>query len=105
MQLSKSLTSNATQLINLTQTDPVSGNSYLVEGCATGSLNIKRQSPGLSPLVINLSYGGTVVNGVDVQPLPASVIIPANQDSVLLNIFPIMDLLYFSYYGFTARRN
>ncbi|HRD57273.1 MAG TPA: choice-of-anchor L domain-containing protein [Ferruginibacter sp.] len=89
----KSLTSNATQLINLTQTDPVSGNSYLVEGCATGSLNIKRQSPGLSPLVINLSYGGTVVNGVDVQPLPASVIIPANQDSVLLNIFPIMDLL------------
>ncbi|RYY47187.1 MAG: T9SS type B sorting domain-containing protein [Chitinophagaceae bacterium] len=90
----KSLSSNATQLINLTQTDPVSGTSYLVEGCATGSLNIKRASPGGSfPLVINLSYGGTAVNGVDVQLLPPSIVIPANQDSVLLNIFPIMDLV------------
>lgn len=89
----KSLSSNATQLINLTQTDPVSGTSYLVEGCATGSLNIKRMAKGPFPLVINLTYGGTAVNGVDVQPLPASIIIPANQDSVLLNIFPIMDLV------------
>ena len=89
----KSLSSNATSLVNLTQTDPVSGNSYLVEGCATGSLNIKRQTPGPYPLVINLSYGGTVQNGVDVQTLPSSIIIPANQDSVLLNIFPIMDLV------------
>lgn len=89
----KSLTSNATQLINLTQVDPVSGSSYLVEGCATGSLNIKRASPGAFPLVINLSYGGTAVNGSDVQPLPSSIVIPANEDSVLLNIFPVMDLL------------
>ncbi len=89
----KSLSSNATELVNLTQTDPVSGMSYLVEGCATGSLNIKRQSPGPFPLVINLSYGGTAINGVDVQPLPSSIVIPANEDSVLLNIFPIMDLV------------
>jgi gliding motility-associated-like protein len=89
----KSLSSNATSLVNLTQTDPVTGFSYLVEGCATGSLNIKRQTPGPFPLVINLSYGGTAQNGVDVQPLPASIVIPANQDSVLLNIFPIMDLV------------
>lgn len=89
----KSLSSNATQLINLTQSDPVSGISYLVEGCATGSLNIKRMTKGPFPLVINLTYGGTVVNGVDVQPLPSSIVIPANEDSVLLNIFPIMDLV------------
>lgn len=89
----KSLSSNATQLINLTQTDPVTGNSYLVEGCATGSLNIKRRTKGPFPLLINLTYGGTAVNGVDVQPLPASIVIPANEDSVLLNIYPIMDLL------------
>ncbi|RZM18869.1 MAG: hypothetical protein EOO88_39620, partial [Pedobacter sp.] len=89
----KSLSSNATQLINLTQTDPLSGSSYLVEGCATGSLNIKRAAPGSFPLVINLSYGGTAVNGIDVQLLPPSIIIPANQDSVLLNIFPTMDLV------------
>lgn len=89
----KSLSSNATTLVNLTQTDPQSGMSYLVEGCATGSLNIKRQTPGPFPLVINLSYGGTAQNGIDVQTLPSSVVIPANQDSVLLNIFPIMDLV------------
>lgn len=89
----KSLTSNATALINLTQTDPVTGMSYLVEGCATGSLKIKRPRPDPSPLVINLSYGGTAINGVDVQTLPNSIVIPANKDSVLLNIFPIMDLV------------
>lgn len=89
----KSLSSNATQLINLTQTDPVSGTSYLVEGCATGSLNIKRMTKGPFPLMINLTYGGTAVNGVDVQLLPSSIVIPANEDSVLLNIFPIMDLV------------
>jgi gliding motility-associated-like protein len=89
----KSLSSNATQLINLTQTDPVSGNSYLVEGCAVGSLKIKRQTPSPYPLNINLFYGGTAQNGIDVQTLPASIVIPANQDSVLLPIFPIMDLI------------
>lgn len=90
----KSLSSNATQLINLTQTDPVNGNSYLVEGCATGSLNIKRAAGASNnfPLVINLTYGGTAVNGTDVQPLPPAIIIPTGEDSVLLNIFPIMDL-------------
>lgn len=89
----KSLSSNATHLINLTQTDPVTGISYLVEGCATGSLNIKRRTPGPFPLTVNLAYGGTVANGVDIQPLPASIVIPANQDSVLLDILPVMDLI------------
>ncbi|MFT3981929.1 MAG: choice-of-anchor L domain-containing protein [Ferruginibacter sp.] len=89
----KSLSSNATYLVNLTQTDPVSGNSYLVEGCATGALNIKRRDRGPFPLLINLSYGGTALNTLDVQTLPTSIIIPANEDSVLLNIYPIMDLV------------
>jgi hypothetical protein len=44
-------------------------------------------------LVINLFYGGTAQNGIDVQTLPTSITIPANQDSVLLNIFPIMDFV------------
>ncbi len=87
----KSLSSNATQLENLTQKDPVSGNSYLVEGCITGALNIKRTVRDNFPLVINLSYGGTVQNGIDVQTLPTSITIPANEDSVLLNIIPLID--------------
>ena len=89
----KSLSSNATYLVNLTQADPVTGNSYLVEGCATGYLNIKRQAPGPFPLLINLSYGGTALNTLDVQTLPSSIIIPANQDSFLLQINLVMDLM------------
>lgn len=89
----RSLSSNATQLINLAQTDTVTNSSYLVEGCAIGSLNIKRRVPSAQSLTVNLSYGGTAQNGIDVQMLPAAVTIPANQDSVLLNIFPIIDLV------------
>ena len=89
----RSLSSNATQLINLTQTDPLTNSSYLVEGCAVGSLNIKRLTPGPTPLTVNLRYGGTALNGIDVQTLPSFVTIAANQDSVLLSIFPTIDLI------------
>jgi gliding motility-associated-like protein len=89
----RSLSSNATQLINLAQTDPITNSSYLVEGCSVGSLNIKRLVSSPQPLTINLSYGGTIQNGIDVQTLPPFVTIPANQDSVLLNIFPNIDLV------------
>ncbi len=87
----KSLSSNATQLQNLTQTDPATGNSYLVEGCVSGSLKIKRQRAEPVPFTVNLTYGGTVQNGIDVQTLPSSITIPAGQDSVLLNIIPLID--------------
>jgi hypothetical protein len=60
----KSLSSNAIGLQNLTQTDN-QGNSYLVEGCATGAFRIKRPYLSPNPLVVNLSYGGTAINGVD----------------------------------------
>ncbi|MEP7165723.1 MAG: choice-of-anchor L domain-containing protein [Ferruginibacter sp.] len=89
----KSLTSNSFQLTNLTQLDPVSGNSYLVEGCAVGALKIRRQSATLFSQTINLGYTGTAVNGVDVQLLPSTITIPANQTEVLLNIFPTIDNL------------
>ncbi|RYE19801.1 MAG: T9SS type B sorting domain-containing protein [Sphingobacteriales bacterium] len=51
----------------------------------------KRRDKGNFPLIINLTYGGTVQNGVDVQTLPPSITIPANEDSVLLNIIPLID--------------
>ena len=89
----KSLTSNSFQLTNLTQLDPVSGNSYLVEGCAVGALKIRRQAATLFSQTINLGYTGTAVNGVDVQLLPSTITIPANQTEVLLNIFPTIDNL------------
>ena len=86
----KSLSSNSIQIHNLTQTD-VLGNSYLVEGCVSGSFRIRRNDPDPIPLTVDLSYGGTATNGVDVQLLPSTVIIPANDTSVTVNVIPIID--------------
>ncbi|MGB4845607.1 MAG: choice-of-anchor L domain-containing protein, partial [Ferruginibacter sp.] len=88
----KSLSSNAIQINNFTQTDN-SGNSYLVEGCSTGSFQIKRPNISPLPLVVNLSYAGTAINGVDVQLLPSSVTIPGNDTVVNVNVIPIIDLI------------
>lgn len=75
---------------NLTQVDRV-GNSYLVEGCSAGSFEIKRPNLSPNPLTVNLSYGGSVINGVDVQLLPTSVTIPGNDTVVIVNVLPIVD--------------
>ncbi len=86
----RSLSSNAFGISNLTQTDP-SGNSYLVEGCATGAFNITRPRKDPFPLNILLSYGGTAVNGTDVLPLPLNVLIPANDSFVTVDVVPLID--------------
>ncbi len=86
----KSLSSNTISIINNTQTDP-QNNSYLVEGCSAGSFKIKRPEVDASPLTISLSYAGTAINGVDMQPLPLTVTIPANQLEVTVNVLPIID--------------
>ncbi|HMK27585.1 MAG TPA: choice-of-anchor L domain-containing protein [Chitinophagaceae bacterium] len=85
-----SLTSNAIGITNQTQTDP-SGNSYLVEGCATGAFVIRRPRKDPTPLNVTLSYTGTATNGVDVQMLPTLVTIPANDSFVVVNVLPIVD--------------
>lgn len=89
----RSLTSNALGLTNLTQTDPASGISYLVEGCATGAFNVRRPRKDPTPLVVTLSYGGTATNGVDMLALPLSVVIPANDSFVTVPVSPVMDLV------------
>lgn len=89
----KSLTSNRYQLTNLTQLDPTTNSSYLVEGCATGRLRITRPAATLFSQVVNLAYGGTAVNGVDLETLPASITIPANETDAFMDIHPIIDNL------------
>lgn len=86
----KSLSSNVVALNNITQTDPL-GNSYLAEGCSSFSFTIRRPRKEPTPLNVGLQYGGTAINGVDVQLLPASVIIPANDSFVVVNVIPIQD--------------
>lgn len=89
----RSLSSNINGITNLTQTDPVTSLSYLVEGCATGAFNIRRLRKDPFPLNVQLSYGGTATNGIDVTTLPSSVVIPANDSFVTVNVNPIMDLV------------
>lgn len=86
----KSLSSNAVTLHNTTQVDQ-QNNSYLVEGCATGSFKVRRPRIEPAPLPVTLSYLGTATNGVDVQLLPVSVVIPANQLEVTVDVVPIID--------------
>lgn len=86
----KSLSSNTFGLTNLTQTD-AAGNSYLVEGCATGAFNITRPRKDPFPLSIRLFYGGQAINGTDIQAMPLNVVIPANDSFVTVNVIPLMD--------------
>lgn len=85
-----SLSSNAIGIVNNTQVDQ-QNNFYLVEGCTAGSFKIKRPNAEAGPLNVSLSYGGTATNGVDMQLLPATVTIPANQTEVVVNVIPIID--------------
>ncbi len=85
-----SLSSNTISIINNTQVDP-QNNYYLVEGCSAGSFKIKRPNVETSPLTVSLSYAGTATNGVDMQLLPTTVTIPANQSEVIVNVIPIID--------------
>lgn len=86
----KSLSSNIVSLTNNTQTDDLN-NSYIVEGCVTGSFTISRPRKADYPLSIQLTYGGTAINGVDVQPLPTTVTIPAYDSIVTVSVVPIID--------------
>jgi gliding motility-associated-like protein len=88
----KSLSSNAIGMANQTQTDN-QGNSYLVEGCVSGSFVIRRPRKDPTPLSVALSYSGSAINGVDVQTLPSIVTIPANDSFVIVNVVPIIDVI------------
>lgn len=85
-----SLSSNAISIFNSTQVDQ-QHNYYLVEGCSAGSFKIKRPNAEVSPLTVSLSYAGTAINGIDMQLLPATVTIPANQTEVIVNVIPVID--------------
>lgn len=89
----KSLVSNAITLGNQAQVDPQTGSDYLVEGCNAGSFSVTRPRRDPTPLVVNLSYGGTVINGTDVGLLPSSVVIPANDSVVTVTVTPLIDAL------------
>lgn len=67
------------------------GKPYLVEGCAPGTLTLKRTPVLSTPLTVNITFSGTAINGTDVVTIPNSVIIPANDSVVTVPITTIVD--------------
>jgi gliding motility-associated-like protein len=71
---------------------PVSfGAAYLAEGCHQGGINILRKRKSPTSIDVNLVFGGTALNGVDIQKIPSVVTIPANDSVVFVPIVPIAD--------------
>ncbi len=68
-----------------------SGKPYMVEGCTSGGIWVKRQDRGNYAQQVTLTYAGTAVNGTDVVTLPASVSIPVNDSGIFVPIVPIAD--------------
>ncbi len=85
----RSLKSSPIQLISANPV--INGFPYLVEGCHEGAFKVvrSRKFPYSQPL--SLSYGGTAINGVDVQMLPTSASIPAGDSVLIIPIIPIVD--------------
>jgi len=54
----------------------------------TGRFVISRAEPTASSLEVKLAVGGTASNGVDYMAIPASIVIPANSNSVSLFVVP-----------------
>ncbi|HOY33465.1 MAG TPA: choice-of-anchor L domain-containing protein [Bacteroidales bacterium] len=78
--------------VNHYYTDTISGDNS-IEGCSDAVVTFTTQTPVTSPLTISFTITGTALNGTDYTNIPASVIIPAGQDSVGLIIHPLADML------------
>jgi gliding motility-associated-like protein len=99
-----SFTSNAIILNSYTAS---SIDTTSVEGCNDAILTFKLPQVKNTPTTIYYNTSGTATNGVDYSQLSNSVIIPAGQDSVNINIHPLMDTLaepteYITFVVFTS---
>lgn len=61
------------------------------EGCRDGFVDFGIAAASNSPTTIRYVIGGTATNGVDYQQIPDSVVIPAGQTTVRVNITTIPD--------------
>lgn len=58
----------------------------LYEGCGSAEIVIRSSGDNTTNREIFLNLGGTAISGVDVSPIPASVILQPGQDSVMFSI-------------------
>jgi hypothetical protein len=67
---------------------------YTAEGGVPGVFTLTREAPDLSqPMTVSYTVTGTAQNGADYTSLPATVVIPATQSSVTVNVQALRDAL------------
>lgn len=76
--------------LNTNFTYPSLGNRA-IEGCSNATVNVIAPEPVAQPYTVYFTIGGTAVNGVDYNPVPDSVVIPAGGTTASLVIVPIYD--------------
>ena len=64
-----------------------------IEACNDATITFRIPQTKSTATTIPLSYSGTATAGVDYDPLPGSVTIPAGQDSVSITINALLDTL------------
>lgn len=75
---------------------PSAAQAYTVEGCGNGYIRFYRGTGDANqplPITYKLAPGSTAASGVDYDPLPALITIPAGDTQVLVPINVIKDLL------------
>ena len=85
----ESLRSDPISIIN--ENPDIDGQPYLVEGCHSGGIKIVRSKRSPFPQPISIVFGGSAVNGTDVQQVPLITAIPANDSLVFIPITPLVD--------------
>ena len=80
-----SFASPAIEVSSFNSEADISGNSVL-EGCGDLNLQFTRSGDMTMDLVVELSYGGDAIMGVDYENLPDQITLPANQEDYVLPI-------------------
>ncbi len=69
----------------------VSGDGTVTEGCASGSIKFTIPSPALQDIPIDFNLWGTATNGTDYAPIPTTLVIPAGQQEISINVVGFED--------------
>ncbi len=80
-----SFASPAIEVTSFNSEADITGNSVL-EGCGDLNLQFTRTGDMTMDLVVDLSYGGDAIMGVDYENLPDQITLPANQEEYVLPI-------------------
>lgn len=76
-----------------TEVATVSLDGTVSEGCAKGTVTFSLPDPLTTDLPLDYTIFGTAANGVDYEPIPANLFIPAGQNQIVIDIVALEDNL------------